>query len=52
MSGIVPALIPDDILDILRQDIDYLAFSFVAPLGADQYGCLSHVFPFTFKVSL
>jgi hypothetical protein len=36
MAGIGPTLIPHDHIGILREDIDYLPFAFVAPLGADD----------------
>ena len=36
MAGIGPALIPHDHIGILCEDIDYLPFAFVAPLGADD----------------
>jgi hypothetical protein len=34
----VPALVPGDNIEPLRQEIDYLAFALVTPLGAqDDY---------------
>ena len=35
MAGVVSALVTDDDVEALRQQIDDLAFAFIAPLGAD-----------------
>jgi hypothetical protein len=36
MPGIVATLIPRDDIEAVREQIDNLSFSFVAPLGADD----------------
>ena len=36
VTGIVPALIADDDVEALSEQVDYLTFSFIAPLGADD----------------
>jgi hypothetical protein len=37
MTGVVPAAIADDDVHPLRQQVDVLPFSLVAPLGADDH---------------
>ena len=37
MAGVVSALITDYIIGVLGQDVDNLAFAFIAPLGAYNY---------------
>src|SRR5580698_898402 len=41
VAGIVAASIAGNDGEILRQNVDDLAFAFVAPLGADNYGGLA-----------
>ena len=43
VPSIVASLIADDDVRLLSQDVNYFAFAFIAPLGADQHGC-SHNF--------
>ena len=38
VAGVVAALGADDDVGLLGEDVDDLAFAFVAPLGADQNG--------------
>ena len=46
VTGIVPARIPRDDSKPLRQDIDNLALTLIAPLGADYNCCFcSHLYP-------
>jgi hypothetical protein len=44
MAGIVSALVAHDDVEPLREQIDNLAFTFVAPLGADDRDYVSHRF--------
>jgi hypothetical protein len=44
MAGVGAALEADDDVGFRRKDIDDLAFSFIAPLGADQNGVGHGVF--------
>src|SRR5205823_5470823 len=41
VTGVVPALRAHDDIRIVREDIDDLAFAFIAPLGAYQ-DCIGH----------
>ena len=41
VAGVVAALAADDDVGLLGQNVDDLAFAFVAPLGADQ-NCVRH----------
>src|SRR5205814_6370866 len=52
VSGVVAALIADDDVEPLREQIDNLAFTFVAPLGAYDryYHCQKQVY-FRFEIS-
>src|SRR6185369_5311591 len=45
MPGVVPALITRDDVEPLREQIDDLAFTFIAPLGADDCDYVSHKSP-------
>jgi hypothetical protein len=45
VPGVVPALITRDDVEPLREQIDDLAFTFIAPLGADDCDYVSHRFP-------
>jgi len=36
MAGVVAALVAGDQISLQCKDIDYLSFSFIAPLGADN----------------
>jgi hypothetical protein len=51
VAGIVPPLVADDGLRVIREPIDDLSFAFIAPLGADDYNVLGH-FQSSFKVSM
>src|SRR5262245_25801204 len=42
MARIMAALIPRDTVVLLRQDVDYFAFSLVAPLNANDCEILFH----------
>jgi hypothetical protein len=44
VAGVVPALIASDDLETLGEQIDDLAFTFVAPLGANHCDYFSHGF--------
>jgi hypothetical protein len=38
VTGVIPALVADDEIRLLRKEIRDLAFAFVAPLGPDDGG--------------
>ena len=38
VAGVVAALVADDQIGLLAEEVDDLAFAFVAPLGADDHG--------------
>lgn len=43
MAGVVTALIAHNIFSPFSQEIDDLPFTFVTPLGAQDYDALSHL---------
>ena len=42
VTGVVPPLIPGHDVEMLGEEIDDLAFAFIAPLGADYHDDFGH----------
>ena len=46
VAGVVAALVPDDVIDPVAEQVGGLALAFVAPLGADKHDGGHRRYPF------